>query len=83
MLKILLIIFNTPKSQVLHSLLYAEKSKHVPIFDTCGTLKVNGGHIGNVTTCGISEKCCLCFVYFLYQISHFKQILHNNAISGA
>ena len=27
------------------------------IFDPCGTLKVNGGRLGNATICGISEKC--------------------------
>ena len=36
--------------------LFSEKSEHVPIFDPCGTLKVNGGHLGNATICGISEK---------------------------
>ena len=31
----------------------------------CRTLKVKGGHLGNATICGISEKCCLCFAYTL------------------
>ena len=50
---------------------FSEKSEHTSIFDPCGTLKVNGSHLGNATICGISEKCCLCFVYTLYQISYF------------
>ena len=41
--------------------LFSEKLEHVSIADPCGTLKVNGGHLGNATICGISEKCCLCF----------------------
>ena len=36
--------------------LFSEESEHVSIFDPCGTLKVNGGHLGNATICGISEN---------------------------
>ena len=36
--------------------LFSEKLEHVSIFDPCGTLKVNGGHLKNATICGISEK---------------------------
>ena len=41
--------------------LFSKKSEHVAIFDPCGTLKVNGSHLGNATICGISKKCCLNF----------------------
>ena len=59
--------------------IFSDKLEHVSIFDPCKTFKVHGSHLGNATICGISGKCCLCFAYTLCQISHFYQILHNNA----
>ena len=63
--------FWNPYDKTNNLTLFSEKSEHVSIFDPCGTLKVNGGHLGNATICGISEKYCFCFVYTLHQISHF------------
>ena len=63
--------FLNPYDKTNNLTLFSEKSEHVSIFDPCETLKVNGGHLGNATICGISEKYCFCFVYTLYQISHF------------
>ena len=54
--------------QVEQLTLFSKKSEHVSIFDPRGTLKVNGSHLGNAATCGISEKCCLCFAFTFYQI---------------
>ena len=35
---------------------FSEKSEHVSIFDPCGALKVNGGHLESGTICGIYQK---------------------------
>ena len=43
--------------------LYSEKSEHPSIFDPCGTLKVNGGHLGKTTICGISGNYDLFTLY--------------------
>ena len=50
--------FWNPYDKANNLTLLSEKLKHVSIFDPCITLKVIGGHLGNATICGISEKCC-------------------------
>ena len=49
-------LFKNPCDKTSNLTLFSEKSEHVSIFDPCGTLKVNGGHLGNATICSISEK---------------------------
>ena len=46
--------FWNPYDKTNNLTLFSEKSEHVSIFDPCGILKVNGGHHGNATICGIS-----------------------------
>ena len=56
-----IIHFGNPYDKTDNLTLFSEKSEHVSIFDPSRTLKVNSGHLGNATICGISEKCFLCF----------------------
>ena len=48
--------FLNPYDKTNNLTLFSEKSEHVSTFDTCGTFKVNGGHLGNATICGTSEN---------------------------
>ena len=50
--------------------LFWEKSDNVSIFDPCWTLKVYGGHLGNATICGISEKKVAYALFTLSTKSH-------------
>ena len=51
-------------SQLIFSMIVAS------FFDTCGTLKVTDGLLGNATICGMSEKCCLYALFTLSTKSH-------------
>ena len=48
--------FLNPYDRTNNLTLFSEKLEHVSIFDPWRTLKVNGGHLGNATICGISEN---------------------------
>ena len=63
--------FWNPHDKTNNLTLFSEKSEHVSIFDPCGTFKVNGGHLGNATICGISENCSSYILALLWKVSSF------------
>ena len=56
--------FWNPYDKTNNLTLFSEKSVHISIMDPygCGTLKVNGGHLGNATICDISENVVQAFI---------------------
>ena len=68
------------KLHIFRILMTRQTKQFDTIFREIGALthKVNCSHLGNTTICGISDKCCLCFAFTLYQILDFYQTPHNH-----
>ena len=74
--------FLNPYDKTKNLTLFSEKSEHVLISDLCGTLKVNGGHLGNATICGISEKCCYAFIKLCAKSHSFNILCTMDGLSS-